>query len=166
MGGAKKNTWVAGTVVVALLIVVAAWFLAISPALTSADEVRAQAEQTRQENELLELKIAQLKADFDKLPEYKAELAGLQTQIPTSAAMSEYLREVDQIAGTHSVTVTDITPSIPTAVTLAASAAPAATETTESADGSTDATTGTATTDPAAASGVPTGFVAIRWRSP
>ncbi|WP_449385191.1 type 4a pilus biogenesis protein PilO [Cellulomonas soli] len=165
MGGAKKTTWIGGTVVVGLLIVVAAWFLAISPALTSADEVRAQAEQARQQNELLELKLVQLKADFEKLPEYKAELAGLQTQIPSDAAMAEYFRQVDQIATAHSVTVTALTPSTPTAVTLAASTAPAPTETTEpteTGDGSTDAT-GTATsTDTAGAAGaVPTGFVAI-----
>lgn len=166
MGGAKRTTWIAGTVVVALLMLVASWFLAIMPKLSDASDVRAQAQQTRDQNDLLELKLTQLKADFEKLDEYKAELAGLQQQIPTQEQLAEYLRQLDAIATAQGVTITVLTPAVPEAVVLAAPAA--ATTTTESTDGtsSTDDSSSTdesATTDTTApvASGVPTGFMAI-----
>lgn len=119
MGGAKKSTWVGGTIFVGLVIIVAAWFFAIQPTMAAAAEVRDQAESTRAQNELLELKVAQLKADSAKLPEYKAELAAVQQQVPTKAMLAEYLRQLDQIAVAHSVTLTTVAPSVPQPVVLA-----------------------------------------------
>ncbi|GEL97157.1 hypothetical protein [Cellulomonas terrae] len=118
MVGAKKSTWIGGTIFVALMILVAAWFLAISPTFAAASEVRAQAEATVQSNEMLELQVAKLKADFEKLPEYREELAGLQVQIPTEPHLSDYLRQLDAIAVAHSVTLTAISPSAPQAVVV------------------------------------------------
>ena len=137
MSGAKRSTWIGGTVFVALVIVVAAWFLAVSPMLSAAAEVRSQAEQTEQMNDVLDLKVDQLKVDFAKLPEYQAELAGIQLQIPTDAMLADYLRQLDQIAVAHSVALTAVTPSIPQSVVLAVPAvtapAPTPTEDTEGA---------------------------------
>lgn len=146
MGGAKKSTWVGGTVFVAVLILVAAWFLAVSPTMAAAADLRAQADQAQQQNELLEIQVAKLKADFEKLPEYKAELAAIQTQIPTDAKLADYLRQLDQIAVAHSVTLTAISPSVPTPVVIEAAPVEAAAvdpATTPPAEG--------AATDPAAA---------------
>jgi len=88
MSGAKKSTWVGGTVFVALVIAAAAWFFAINPVMASASEIRAQAESTRQENDLAELRVAKLKADFELLPQHKADLATIQQQIPTDARLT------------------------------------------------------------------------------
>lgn len=119
MSGAKRSTWIGGTVFVALVIMAAAWFFAVSPMMSAAAEVRSEAEQTREMNEILDLKVEQLKADFARLPEYEAELAGIQLQIPTDAMLADYLRQLDQIAVAHSVALTTVTPSIPQAVVLA-----------------------------------------------
>ncbi len=159
MGGAKKSTWIGGTVFIGLVIAAAAWFFAISPTMAAASEIRAEAENTRQQNELLELRVTQLKADFERLPEFKAELASIQQQIPTDAMLSEYLRQLDAIAVAHSVTLTAVTPSIPQSVVLAVPAvtAPVA-EPTE--PGEESAEVAAEPVAPAGANG-PTGFTAI-----
>ncbi|MDM7831221.1 hypothetical protein [Cellulomonas edaphi] len=159
MAGSKRSTWIGGTVVVALVLGAAAWFLAISPTLASAQETRTQASETRDANELLEQSVALLKAQSAKLPEYKKELAALQVQIPTTAKLSAYLRQIDTIAESHGVVVTSLSPSpaVPFTVPVAAAPAPA------------PAAEGEQTTDPNATptpapvvdSGVPAGMVAI-----
>lgn len=126
MGGAKKSTWVGGTAFLAVVILALAWFLAINPTLAAASDLRSQAEATTASNEMLELQVTKLKADFEKLPEYQAELAGLQVQIPTDAQLSAYLRQLDAIAVAHTVTLTTVAPSVPTTVVLAAPVAPVA----------------------------------------
>lgn len=163
MDGAKKSTWVGGTVFVAILILAAAWFLAVSPTVSAAADLRSQAEQASQQNELLEMQVAQLKADFANLPQYKEQLAAIQTQIPTDAKLADYLRQLDQIAVAHSVTLTSISPSTPAPVVVeAAPVAPA-----PPADATGAAPTDGATTAPAAVpaaaapAGAPAGFMSI-----
>jgi len=111
--GSNKNTWIGATAVGALVILVASWFLLISPKLGEASDVRAQVDQTNQSNELLSLKVAQLAAQSAKLPEMKEELAALRVEIPTSAQISEFLRQVDTIAASASVVVTATSPGTP-----------------------------------------------------
>lgn len=123
MSGAKKSTWVAGTVVVALLMVVAAWFVAISPALATASEIRDQTRQTEQQNVVLQAEVDQLAADFARIDEYKAELALLRAGIPTSLEGSEYLRQLSATAETHGVTVLEVSTQPAQAVVIAEPAA-------------------------------------------
>lgn len=150
MGSAKKSTWIGATVFGALVIMAAAWFLAISPTMSAAAEIQEQAEQTVSQNEMLEMQLTQLKADFEKLPEYKAELATLQQQIPTDAMLSDYLRQLQQIATAHAVTLTTITPAPAQLVALAApAAAPEATAPAEGTEG-TEGAVEPAATDPSA----------------
>lgn len=146
MAGAKRSTWIGGTAFVAAVIAVATWFLFVSPTLASASDVRGQADQARQQNQLLEMKVAKLKSDFQKLPGYKAQLADLQKQIPLDADLSAYFLQINKIAEAHSVTLTSIAPGTPEKVSLAApaGAAPAS-------DTSTDATGDGTSTDPSPA---------------
>lgn len=164
MSGAKRSTWIGGTVFVALVIMAAAWFFAVSPMMSAAAEVRSEAEQTREMNEILDLKVEQLKADFAKLPEYEAELAGIQLQIPTGAMLADYLRQLDQIAVAHSVALTTVTPSIPQAVVLATPVVtapePTPAEGTEGTEGAADSGEVAAPPAPVVNTG-PAGFTAI-----
>jgi Tfp pilus assembly protein PilO len=155
MSGAKRSTWVGGTVFVALLIMAASYFLAVSPTLATASDTRAQVQATEQSNQVLQVKLTKLKADFAKLPEYKAELAAIRVQIPTTADLSGYLRQLDAVAVAHSVTFTDVTPSTPQSVVpaVAVAAAPAATPAAPPA--ATPTATATAEALPEAPSGVP-----------
>lgn len=167
MVDAKKSTWIGGTVVASLAIVAGSWFLAISPTLADAADSTSQAATTRQQNDLLQLKIAKLKADFAKLPEYKATLKGLQVQIPTDLQLADYLRQLDAIAVARSMTLTAISPATPTTVVPAAIAetAPKAAATATSTDSPTSSPTAAsstpATTGSAASGKAPAGFAAI-----
>ena len=168
MAGAKKSTWIGGTVVLGLVIVDGSWLLEISPTLSAAADSTAQASATRQQNDLLQLKITKLKADFAKLPEYKASLKGLQAQIPTDLQLADYLRQLDAIAVARSITITAVSPSTPTSVVAAATpaakapAAAASAATTTASPTATSATPSTAAA-PASAAGVktPSGFTAV-----
>ena len=108
-----KSTWIGGTVFVGLLIAIAAWFLLISPTFATASESRTQAEATRQQNQIVALRITQLKADFAKLPEYKAELTGLQSQIPVTKDLGSYFTQLNDLAAARSVVIVAVSPSLP-----------------------------------------------------
>ena len=165
MGGAKRSTWIGGTVFVALIIMVATYFLAVAPALATASDSRAEVASTQQSNELLRLKITKLAADFAKLPEYKADLAAVRVQIPTNADLSGYLRQLDAIAVAHSVTLIAVGPSVaqrvvPAVPAAAAAPAPVAAPTAEASAAPAADAAGTSAAAPAANAG-PVGFAAI-----
>ena len=126
MSGAKKSTWIGATAFGALVILLAAWFLGVSPALASASDLHGQADQTRQQNDLLQLQVNSLAAEFKKLPDYKAKLAAIQTQMPSDPKLADFLRQLDQTAVAHQVAILSVTPGTPTAVSIAATPAAAA----------------------------------------
>lgn len=164
MGGAKRSTWIGGTVFAALVIMAATYFLAVSPMLATASDTRAEVVSTQQSNDALQRKITKLAADFAKLPEYKADLAAVRVQIPVGADLSGYLRQLDAIAVAHSVTLTAVGPSaaqtvVPAAPAVAAAAAPAAAPTAEASAAPAADATGTAAAP--AANAAPAGFAAI-----
>ncbi|HEY3547412.1 MAG TPA: hypothetical protein VGK17_15170 [Propionicimonas sp.] len=175
----RATGWILGTIVVALLLGIGSWFLAISPVMTSTGEAQDQASTTRDANTLLRTKIAHLKEQFTHLDEYKAELAGLQTQIPTAAQVSAYLREVQALATARGVLITGTTselgqtvvpaepvvaapatdaskPDVAAGVSSTPSPSPSPSPSATAGAGATTGSTGTA-----AASAVPDGFVAI-----
>ncbi|WP_421733816.1 hypothetical protein [Cellulomonas sp.] len=135
MAGGKAGPWVAGTIVGALALLLAAWFLGISPTLTAAEETKAQAEAQVDQNELLTIKIAGLKKQFVNLDQYKAERAAIQLQIPTTMQLADYQRQLATIAGAHQVTLVNLSvssslPVVPEGAVVAAPVVPA--------DGTTD----------------------------
>lgn len=165
MGGAKRSTWIGGTVFAALVIMAATYFLAVSPMLATASDTRAEVASTQQSNELLQLKIKKLAADFAKLPEYKADLAAIRVQIPVGADLSGYLRQIDAIAVAHSVTVTAVGPSpaqavVPAVPAVAAAAATAPTPAPTASASAAPAAGASAAAAPAA-NAAPVGFAAI-----
>lgn len=102
----KATGWVAGAVFLALLMAGGAWLLAISPVRDQASTARTEAQSIRDSNELLRTKIDRLRAQFEDIDEYKADLQAMRLQIPTEALLSEYLRDVDELAVANGVTVT------------------------------------------------------------
>ena len=149
MPNAKASGWVGGTAIVAVVILIASWFLVISPTLSAAQEDRAQTETVKQHNDVLSTRLATLKKQFDALDTTRSDLAALRKQIPTSAQLTDYLRKLSDLATTHTVVITSLMPGVALPfVAAAAAAAPAA---------PTDTPT---VTTPAAAGGVP-GLAAI-----
>lgn len=165
---AKKGTWIGATVFACAAIAAGSWFMAISPKLADAADLRSQTQDVEDQNELLDLQIASLKSESAKLPEYKAELEQLRIQIPTEAQLAEYVRQINAAATARSVTVTSVTPGLGQAfvpvVVAAPAPSPTATPESESADSEDKAESDEETAPaPAAPTGpkVPDGFSAI-----
>ncbi len=144
MTRSKSGPWIAGTVILSLLLVAASWFLAISPVMASTQEASEQALSQREQNAVLQTKLKRLKEQSLKLDEYKATLAGLQVQIPPESALADYQRQLAAIAATYSVTIVSLSttnPSqiVPTTVAADVPDPAAAPDTTNAAEGATSA---------------------------
>jgi type IV pilus assembly protein PilO len=128
---AKTRSWVAGASVVALLLVVAAWFLLISPQRSEAATLREQAVQQQQANEQIKLKTQQLKAQFASLPARQAQLAEIKQQMPDNPALPSLIRDLSTYAEDAGVVLVSVAPANPapfaaTAAPVTTAAAPAA----------------------------------------
>jgi len=145
MTKSKTGGWVGATIAIGLVMALAAWFLAISPTLANAADTRDQAQSQRDQNTIAKQKLAALKKQFENIDALRAELAGLQLQIPTTEDTAAYRRELTTIATNHSVTVVSL--STGTAEAAAAPVAPAPTPDA----GAATAETGTETATDAAA---------------
>lgn len=112
----RNSRWTAATVLVCVLILVAAWFLLVDPRRADAADLRDQRAQAAQQNDALQLQIAQLKAQFADLPARQAELAAIRTQLPSKAELPVLIRNLDDLAKRAGVRLTGITPQPPTPV--------------------------------------------------
>lgn len=125
MGLTKLRTWVLGTVLLALVLVAGLWFLLLSPALDASANVRAEAEATSSANDVRSVGLAALKTQSEQLPQMRADLQALQAAVPSSAQIPELLRQLQDTAAAHQVTLQSVQVQTPTAATTAPS--PAAT---------------------------------------
>ncbi len=113
------------------VVVLALGFLVgVQPQLVAASSAESQQQSVEAQNETLRESLATLEADNAKLPDLKSELATLDTSVPSQAALSSFLTELDQLAGASGTTVTGFTSSDATAYepTTTDVAAPAATD--------------------------------------
>lgn len=152
--GSPRVAWIAGSALVALLVAAAAWFLALSPALSAVAETRDETEAAQMQNDIQRTKLATLEKQFAELDTYRAELAAIQKQIPAEDAEPALLREIHAVAAEAGVTVLQFTVTEEPSLFFAAEQA--ATET-ATADGSEESAEGT---DAEAPVGV-NGFVRI-----
>lgn len=125
MGLTKLRTWVIGAVLLALVLVAGLWFLLLSPALDAAASVRAEAEATSSANEVRSIGLTALKTQSEQLPQMRADLQALQAAVPSSAQIPELLRQLQDTAAAHQVTLQSVQVQTPTTATAAPS--PAAT---------------------------------------
>ncbi|WP_084103675.1 hypothetical protein [Demequina sp. NBRC 110056] len=102
------RSWGIATILVAVLLLVAAWFLLISPVLASAAETREDTEAQEAQNEISRQEVEVLKAEFARMPEYELQLAALQEQITTTQRYADLQRLVAAIADEHEVVVTSL----------------------------------------------------------
>jgi len=145
----RSTPWVAGTVVVSLLLVVAAWFTVIGPTLDDTAQAVSDTEAAETRNTQLATQLVALKKQYEHLDEYKADLAELQKQIPTAAQLADYTRQLSAIAEESGASVLTVTPGTAQAVVpeIPVSAA-------EPSDGTTGSGNGAGTTE---GSGTPDG---------
>lgn len=94
------------------VVVLALGFLVgVQPQLVAASSAESQQQSVEAQNETLRASLATLETDNAKLPDLKSELATLDTSVPSQAALSSFLTELDQLAGASGTTVTGFTSS-------------------------------------------------------
>ena len=112
----------------AALLIVAAWFVLISPQRSEAADLRDQASQQQQLNEQIKLKTAQLKAQFASLPARQAQLAEIKQEMPENPALPSLVRDLSAYADDAGVQLVSVAPAAPQPFTsTATSTASAAT---------------------------------------
>jgi hypothetical protein len=141
----RTARWVAGTTLLCVALLGLSWLLLVSPERTEAAELRDQNASTQSQNDLLEVKIAQLRAQFAKLPESQAELASILAQMPPDAGMPRLVRDLDAMAKSTGVTLASVTPgagqTLATGTAGTAAPAPAATAAAGAAPAAADSST-------------------------
>lgn len=170
MKASRTAPWVAGTVLLCLLLAAGFWFLLISPARAETGEMNAQAESEESRITQLNTQLAGLKRDFENIDQFRTDLAGLKAEIPAKADLANLTRLLQQDATAAGVFVIELSPGTPTPIVASAPAAGTAPATADGtaapATGTTDGAapvdgTGTAAPAAPAAPAGPTGFYAV-----
>ncbi len=143
----QSRWWIAGGVLVAVLLAAGSWLMLIGPKLDDADSVRAQAQSASDQNTVLQIKVNKLRADSASMPDLLRQLDTLHAQLPTSSGLDAFTRQLSRDAADAGVTLTSIVIGVPTVVK--ASSAPKAAPTGE--------TAGTAGSDAAGSAGAGSG---------
>jgi len=120
----KTKQWSALTALIAVLILLAGWFLLISPKRSNAADLRSQASEKEASNAQLVTELSALKAQAKDLPAQQAKLAAVAAKIPANSAMPALIRNLDAAASDVGVELVSIAPT--PAAPLGASAPAAA----------------------------------------
>ncbi len=162
------SRWVAGAAGVCAALLVLTWFVLVGPKRAEAADLADQAASARQQNDSLQIRTAQLKAQFASLPQRQAELTTLVGQMPVTADVPRFVRTLDALAASSGVTLEGLTPGA--GARLDAAAAPAGAAGATGAVGATGASgapdavgaTGTASTPATAAGGTGGGLDVVQ----
>jgi type IV pilus assembly protein PilO len=107
----RTSRWSAATAGLCLLILLATWFTLVSPRRSDAAALREQTTSTQQSNDLLQVRIAQLKAQYLELPARRAELTAVLSQLPAEAEVPTLIRQLSSMASASGMQIDGITPS-------------------------------------------------------
>jgi Tfp pilus assembly protein PilO len=146
----RMRTWSLGAAVVAVLVLVAGWFLLISPTKAKVSDLHTQTATQQQTNAGLQTQISQLKIQNKGLPKQEAQLALIRQHLPSNPALPAFVRTLTLIAHEAGVKLVSVDPSQPSAVTIAAPVV-----VTPSPSASASSSSDSATTDPAAVTVAP-----------
>jgi hypothetical protein len=103
--------WTTGAAVLAVLILVATWFLLVSPKRGEATQLQADTAAQLNENASLETQLSVLREQNKNLPKYQAELAGLRDQVPQTNVLPGFVRQLSMAADRSGVTLDILTPT-------------------------------------------------------
>lgn len=109
----QTRKWTVWTVVLAVAIAAAGWFLLISPKRAEADSLNTQAAAVEADNATLEAQIATLKLQQKQLPKWQAQLAELRTQLPATPALPSLIRTLSAEADKSGVKLIALSPATP-----------------------------------------------------
>jgi type IV pilus assembly protein PilO len=108
------RTWYVGAVVGALIIVLAGWFLLISPKKGDADTLRDQTTAQEAQNAQLRGRIDTLKAAQPGVPQQDAGVAAVAVKIPGNPALPTLIRQLNALSATTDIEIESVVPAVPT----------------------------------------------------
>jgi len=101
--GLRSNAyrlWLAGGVIGLVLLLGCGWFFLIRPQTNRTSELRAETESAQDQVDALRTRLNQLRSDNAKLDQYRQAYRTARQALPTTAALSTFLRDV-QGSGTR-----------------------------------------------------------------
>ncbi len=118
----RTRKWSMLSAVLAVAVLLAGWFLVVSPKRASADDLRLQAAAQNTKNDVLKNQIAELQALQKDLPKQQAIIADVQQRIPQNPDLPALIRSLSSIAGSTGVTIHSFSPVAPVATSAQAPA--------------------------------------------
>ncbi|HET6479379.1 MAG TPA: type 4a pilus biogenesis protein PilO [Actinoplanes sp.] len=100
--------WLIGGIVAIVILITAAWLLAVSPKFAQADSVQVEADDAGMQLTRLKKEVATLKEQTEKKATYQVQLDALVTHLPETWGMPVFLRSLQDSGSTAGVTVTDL----------------------------------------------------------
>ena len=122
----RNRIFVIASVIGMVAVLLAGWFLGVSPQLSAAASDDTQRATVDGQNDALRVVVTQLIADEKDLPKLKEDLSVLQRSIPRMADTSKFIDDLNGIAVATGVAVSSITLSDALAYVAPVSAAPVA----------------------------------------
>lgn len=118
----KMRQWSLLTVLGVVGVLVAGWFLLVSPQRSHAKDLKAQVTTQQASTNSLEAQVQQLKQQQKDEPAQQRKLMKIATQIPDNPALPALIRTLSSAAHDAGVTLVSLAPAPPAAVTVAAPA--------------------------------------------
>lgn len=120
----KNRLWIIGSVLVMVVVLVGGVLLGVQPQLAAAAAANEQRATVEASNAGQAAVLEQLKKDFEGIDTLKAELAPLSASVPSGTRMPAFVKQLDALAGSTSVTldgftVSDAAPYTPVAAPAA-----------------------------------------------
>ncbi|MBG0821113.1 type 4a pilus biogenesis protein PilO [Planomonospora sp. ID91781] len=94
--GRTDRLWIIGGVLAAAVLLVAGWFLLISPEKAEADRLHGDAETAQAQVATLRSRLADLERENADLPRYRSELAEARKALPATADSEKFLEQLQQ----------------------------------------------------------------------
>ncbi len=117
MSVGRAARWYIAAGLSAVLVLVAGWFLLVSPQRATAEETQIQAEGQEATNLVTEQEIASLKAQYKDLPDIEKQTAAIRSKLPTSPSMPSLIRQLSSLAKTSGVILVAVAPQTPVPLT-------------------------------------------------
>jgi type IV pilus assembly protein PilO len=111
----RTRKWSLLSALLVVMVLLAGWFLLVSPKRSSAADLRTQTASQESRNNDLNAQIADLQAKQKNLPQQQAIIAQIQQEIPQNPELPALVRSISSMATSAGVDVHTITPVIPSA---------------------------------------------------
>jgi Tfp pilus assembly protein PilO len=107
---ASMKTWIAGTAGLCVIVLGLGGLVLVKPQLDEAGRLHEETAQLEMSNDALSAEVEILRTQFASIDQYRAELAKDRVKIPEDSDLPAMLREIDEQATKHGVTLVTSSP--------------------------------------------------------